>query len=200
MNGLNLPRLHRNPFGGLTDDQLPGIVQPRDFMDEVRTVIERGERQAIQFIGRQGRGKTTHLRLLAGAFQEGSLHLLPRHSSANILLADPARVLFIDSIHNLSFRERRTLFRRSATIIFTTHLTRRPECWSVGMPLRSYQFKGLDTEVLTAIIRARTQDAMVDPKEQWEVDPGVVRELIRKFGDDYRGILNYLYQNTDLPA
>lgn len=194
------PALRYNPFGGLTDEQLPGIVQPRPFMPEVRAAIQAGKRRAVQFIGRKGRGKTTHLRLLAGEFPEGSLHLLPRYSSAEYLLADPSELLFVDSIGHLSFAEQRALFRKEAVIVFTTHVSRWVACRSVGMPLQSHRFRGLTAEEMTSIIRARTQGAMIDPDEQWEVDEAAVSALVRKFRDDYRGLLNHLYQNTDLPA
>lgn len=197
---LHRPRMRRNPFGGLDARQLPDIVQPRPFTDEVRQHIRAGGRRALQFIGRQGRGKTTHLRLLAGEFPEGSLHMLPRESSEEAMLADPSPLLFVDSIHHLSFAGRRALFRKDAFIVFTTHYTRWPACRSVGMPLTSYRFRGLTVPEMTAIIRARTQDAMEDPGERWAIDEDAVQSLVRKFGDDYRGILNYLYQHTDLPA
>jgi hypothetical protein len=158
---LQPPLIHK-PFGGLTNEQLPSIVQPRRFTPEVRALIGRGGRQAIQFVGRQGRGKTTHLRLLAGEVDGASLHLVPRHSTPETVLADEGGLLFVDSIHQLTFRQRQQLFRKEATIVFTTHIPRQPECLLAGMPLRSFRFKGLSPEEMIAIIRARTQDAMED--------------------------------------
>ena len=182
-----------NPFGGLDEYEVLKILVPKFDLYQLADEIKQGKPQAIQFIGRHGRGKSTHLRALRQFFspKEAQFWDLPLQE----LPAIHAPVLFIDGIQHLSLSQRLSLWKKPGlTLIFTTHLHRRAELAFSNKPLRTFRFKGISAEELSQIISNRLQNAMLNEESTLPaIKPAEVDPLISHFGDDFRGILNYLY-------
>ena len=62
----------------------------------------------------------------------------------------------------------------------------------------SFYFKGLEKEVLQQVIENRIQIALVQPTpNKIEINEPLLAQLLLKFNDDFRGILNHLYENFE---
>lgn len=117
-----------NPFSGILDDDLEHTLVPRFNINEILSIIVDSNSKAIQFIGRQGRGKTTHLIYLQKVLKQYPIYLLNSKSRAKNILSTNAKVIFVDSIHHLSLVDRIKLLKKECTIVYTTHYSRKIEC------------------------------------------------------------------------
>lgn len=188
-----------NPFVGFFTQELDKIIVPRFDLDYMMKLIQTPEVNHIEFLGKQGRGKTTHLRWLASHLPQYPLFLLSAESDLEELYADDSSIIFVDSIHHIPIYRRVALFKKKKSIIFTTHWTRKLECAMAAKALHTIRFKGIDTEYLYKIINNRLQFASTSAitAEQY-FEKKELEALIAKFGDDYRGILNHLFDNFQL--
>ena len=187
-------KFHYNPFAGVHHDDIDKIIVPRFKLKELMDEIRGNSFGHVEFKGKKGRGKTTHLIWLHSHLNQYPIYLLDGNSNEEELLNDPSEVLFIDSIHHLSVRTRIKLFRSKKTIIYTTHLSRRAELKLAGQKVKVIRFKGIDEDTLTSILKKRLLLASVGPSQSYDlINSTTVTSLIRSFGDDYRGIINGLY-------
>ena len=185
-----------NPFAGVLEEDLEQILVPVFDIDAISNQIKCTDSLAIEFIGKQGRGKTTHLRYLQKQLNSYPIFLLTK-TTANLsnILEHGADVVFVDSIHHLSVFERLQLFKTKRVVIYTTHWSRKYTCILTSKKHYSIPFKGITVAALRSVIDKRLRlasnhtihinDVFVDNDLQL---------LIGKFGDNYRGILNYLYE------
>ncbi|WP_299765305.1 hypothetical protein [uncultured Dokdonia sp.] len=185
-----------NPFAGVLEEDLGKILVPIFNIDAISYQIEHADSLAIEFIGKQGRGKTTHLRYLQKQFNKYPIFLL-NTTNANIseMMTHEADVVFVDSIHHLSIADRIQLFRSKRVVIYTTHWSRKYACVLTNKKHYSIPFKGITVATLRSVIDKRLQlasrnkiviDDLFTEKE--------LKSLIRKFKDNYRGIINHLYE------
>ncbi|WP_299682935.1 hypothetical protein [uncultured Dokdonia sp.] len=185
-----------NPFAGVLEEDLEQIIVPVFDIDAISNQIECTDSLAIEFIGKQGRGKTTHLRYLQKQLNSYPIFLLTK-TTANLsnILEHDADVVFVDSIHHLSVFERLQLFKAKRVVIYTTHWSRKYTCVLINKKYYSIPFKGITVAVLRSIIDKRLRLAS---NNSIHIDDVFVNNdlqlLIKKFGDSYRGILNYLYE------
>lgn len=184
-----------NPFSGVLDEDLAHTLVPRVNIEEIVTLVKNTNPIAIQFIGKKGRGKTTHLIYIQKLLNQYPIFLLNSRSSASVILNCDARAIFIDSIHHLSIENRIKLFKKKCTIIFTTHHSKKFECWLSSKECKSYNFNGIDSAVLEDILNRRLELASLNRKDIDTISSAKVKSLIRKYGDDYRGIINHLYES-----
>lgn len=182
-----------NPFGGLRQEEIRNTIIPHFDLEEVRTMITSKEVPLIQFLGKKGRGKTTHLIHLHQFFPSAPLLLLDRNPDLSFLDDLPDDLLFIDSIHHIPLIRRIKLFKKVNTIIFSTHVSRNLEARIAAKKIVTIPFKGISVDHLTKILRQRIQQSLRNSKQSFELDQIIVQQLIKQFGDDYRGILNYLF-------
>jgi len=180
-----------NPFGGLSDRELNGVLLPdydlSTIADQLRT-----NRSIIEFVGKKGRGKTSHLRMLSYLLPEAELLLLDRRSTAEEINHSEASILLIDSIHHLSLVSRNKLFKQNRSLLFTTHHSKRLELFLAGQSSKSYYFKGIDAEKLQTILKNRIEQAIPEG-QSFTINTVYLNRLIKKHGDHYRGIINELY-------
>ncbi len=113
-----------NPFCGVLDEDLNQIIEPRFDLGQLAEKIKKTSNLAIEFFGKKGRGKTTHLRALYQITENASLHLLKAKSKANQILDTPSQIVFIDSSHYLSFTDRIRILKHKKVVISTTHYPR----------------------------------------------------------------------------
>lgn len=67
-----------NPFGGITEEDILDCIVPKYPMEEWIKLLNNDQPIILQFVGKKGRGKTTHLRALHQYFQEQDIYFLDR--------------------------------------------------------------------------------------------------------------------------
>ncbi len=184
-----------NPFSGVFEDDLDAIIVPNFDINKMILKIKDPKPKAIEFLGKQGRGKTTHLTYLHQKLSEYPIYYLHKSSNVSSLLNDTSEIVFVDSIHHLSLRDRIQLFKTKRTVIYTTHWTRKLEGYLGQKKIYTVKFKGINTKVLSSIINQRLMlAANGELTDQDRFTDEQTNRLIKKFGDDYRGIINYLFK------
>lgn len=182
-----------NPFSGILDEDLEEILVPKINIEELLDHIVAPSSRMIQFVGKHGRGKSTHLRYIHQLVPNIPFFSLHAHESTDPVMLEPSDILFIDSIHHLHLRQRLQLFRQKSLVIFTTHYSKWWECQLAGKELISYRFRGLSQLALEEIVQKRLDLASESSQPHVSLDADYLRKLHRKFGDNLRGILNHLY-------
>jgi len=182
-----------NPFGGLTAEEIEAALVPRINIQKITAQILDEQPKVIELVGKKGRGKTTHLKYLHSLFPEYHLHLLTEKSSFQIQDLPFSRVIFIDSIHHLNFYKRLAFFKRFNTIVLTTHLSRQLEYRLVRKLGIKYNFNGIEFSTLKSIILNRIAIASNSSVEEIKLNDDAIQKLLSIYKDDYRAIINYLY-------
>lgn len=183
-----------NPFSGILEDDIEAILVPQFNGSDIINKINNSESLAIEFIGRQGRGKTAHLMFLHKKMEDYPLFLLDEKTEATELLNNKANIIFIDSIHHLSFSDRVKIFKAKKTVIYTTHWSRKMTCLLANKNKHTIRFKGINEKTLYKILNKRLRLASYGDFEKNTISTNEVKELINTFGDNYRAILNHLYE------
>ena len=185
-----------NPFAGVLEEDLEQILVPVFNVADIIDEIKHTESLAIEFLGKQGRGKTTHLRYLHRQLNEYPLFLLSKtNANLHTILENKDSVVFVDSIHHLSVFERIQLFKAKRVVIYTTHWSRKYACVLTNKKHYSISFKGITVTILRNILDRRLRLASNGTIHINDVfTNNDLRVLIKRFGDNYRGILNYLYE------
>ncbi|EDP95332.1 hypothetical protein U8527_16040 [Kordia algicida OT-1] len=184
-----------NPFAGVLDHEISHTIVPRFSVAEIASYIENNPSIAIEFLGKQGRGKTTHLIWLQQQLPHYPIFLLEKGAKVSEIIQHTANIVFVDSIHHLSFKERVQLFTTKKVVIYTTHYTRKISCLLVKKPMKTIRFKGIDTKILGKIIHNRLLLAQNETSmKQTTFSESELKKIIQKYGDNYRGIINKLYE------
>jgi len=186
-----------NPFGGISDSELALVIIPHSFTNEIQGLIQKKGKLIIELVGAKGRGKTSHLKLIQQQNPTAPIFLLSNAKKFDSIRLIESNLIFIDSIHHLSFRQRLILFKQNRTIVLTTHSRRFLEYKIAGAAYKSYPFKGINPKKLKTILQNRIGLATNTPPNQIILDQSRITKLIQQFNDNYRGILNYLYENFD---
>lgn len=186
--------LQHNPFAGVDHEEVGQILVPRFDTEDILNKIRSRNELLIELIGKQGRGKTTHLTFLHQQLEKTPIFYL--HAGANDyqkILADKSEVVFIDSIHHLNIYQRLQVFRAKKIVIFTTHFTRKYEGLAVRKPTKQIRFEGIDKTLLRALVTKRLQLTSSKSGKELIVSDFELEQLIAQYGDNYRGIVNHLY-------
>lgn len=185
-----------NPFSGVLEEDLEKILVPVFDVTDISHEIRHADSLAIEFIGRQGRGKTTHLRCLHKSMSDYPIFLLNTNSSCiSDIISHESDVVFVDSIHHLSISDRVQLFRSKRVVIFTTHWSRKLICLYARKKHLPIRFKGISIDDLRYVLSKRLQLASKNKIDVNDVfTEKDLKALIRKYGDNYRGIINHLYE------
>lgn len=191
----NKPFFRYNPFQGLTPYEIHQVIRPRPETSMIMDTIQNNQSMIIQLYGKKGRGKTTHLTYLHQLFPYYPFYRLDTNFDFKI---PDTKVLFIDSIHHLTFRQRLHLYQNIPTIILSTHHHR---WFEFKLAKRFYQtvyFRGLQLTDLITILNQRIELA-VDKKEKdfVKIQPLLAAQFLKKYGDDLRGIINHLYDQFE---
>lgn len=182
-----------NPFSGVLKDDIAKILVPHFDIADLVLKIKKSDSVNIEFLGKQGRGKTTHLIYLQQQMTEYPIFLLNSNSRIQEITDDHAKIVFVDSIHHLNVFERIRLFKLKDKVIYTTHWPRKVECLLAGKNNYSIKFKGINANKLLEIINKRLQLASYETNQHKVFNREEIKILIKKFGDNYRGIINFLY-------
>ena len=187
-------RLYSNPFSGIPHSAISKYIVPRFDLEEVQKLLQGDKPLLIEFNGKKGRGKSTHLYWLRNELIDYPLYDVESKEQLEALFKDKSPVILIDSIHKLTLRQRLKLYRLSKKIIFTTHTSRKLECKLVGANLKSISFKGLQKGDLSRIVSKRLKNADgYNPDDYNPLSEADLVVLIKKSKDDIRAIINGLY-------
>jgi len=153
-------------------------------------------RLAVQFMGRGGRGKTTHLFALQTALSAGGT---PVHFCRVALdgslptLPSGTYVLLVDELQLASFWTRRKIFKRFDALALSTHRDLSAHMRRHGFALEARHIGRTEASVLGAIFARRLELARCGPGAVPSVSPAAVIALRAHFGDNIRGMEGALY-------
>jgi hypothetical protein len=179
--------LRYNPFGDLDRGALAAcaVVDPEPLLralDEPRTVV--------QLVGAQGRGKTTHLLVLAARVQGSAF--VRAFSDAPIVLP-PCRVLLLDEADALWPWRRLRAYRHASSVAIATHRDFSIEIRLAGRVPRTFPVGGIDEDRLHLAIERRIERARRSDGPVPRVGRDSVRALLARHGDDLRALERTLY-------
>ena len=192
---MQLPFVHlnlrKNPFGEPPAHERSALaIVPQ--LDEFLRFLERGS-CVLEFIGHQGRGKSTHMRALHARFPHAPyLYFSQDDPHPPIPWEQP--VLFLDETQRLSFFARRRLWRSKKTLIIATHAEHSKAIRRAGMRCEVVRLEGLTRQKLRAVLEQRLEWATRSPEAPipWFEDEDL-DALIAHFGDDLHAIERHLY-------
>ncbi len=189
----NKSRFNFNPFGGLEDVEILNVIVPKVDLDSIINLINSEDQILIELVGKKGRGKTLHLRCLNLLLEDSSIFYLHKKSNLKDIVQKKSNILLIDSIHHLNLMDRIRLYKTNKKIILTTHVSRKWEYRLAGKPFKIFRFKGIDSVLLKKIIENRIGIASNDFSKETNLQEDEIEQLIKTYHDDYRAILNHLY-------
>jgi len=191
-------KYHFNPFGGLSIEEIPKVINPEKHLSQLSIYLQNSGPLTLELSGKKGRGKTTHLKLLHKYFPHGNIFLLEKGKNFfREIMDDKADLIFIDSIHHLNILQRLKIYSLQKQIAYTTHFTRRFEGHFFNKKFISCKIGGISFTNLNDMIKNRVKIAATASSDTNQIilNTELVKKLISKYGDDYRGILRELYVN-----
>ncbi len=185
-----------NPFSGILEDDIGDVIVPKFKSTILISKLKSTNNLALEFIGKQGRGKTTHLKYLQQQLPQFPIYLLNSRSKFSDISTDTSPTIFVDSIHHLNIADRIRLFRQTNNIVYTTHWNRQLECLIAKKNKHTIRFKGIDVNTLRTILNNRLESASHQKLDHSITFTNKEADLlIQQFGDNYRGIINHLYES-----
>ncbi len=185
--------LRWNPFGEPSPDNLVKLA-----VVEVEPYVGRLGRPgfALQYLGKPGRGKSTHLMALHQFFP--NMPYLHFAENEKIPRIPNAPVLFLDEAQRLPPRLRRQIFSRNASFVIGTHEDHSIELARAGVEYVSIHLNGLSRERLAQIIERRIEWARRGPGPLPNISALEITQLIEKYDDDLSTILASLYEEFQI--
>jgi len=179
--------LTQNPFGRLNhiDQHDLAVVELGSLPEQLEQT-----RVAIQFVADHGRGKTTHLKALHQQF--ASAPYLQIHPGMKAEFSQ-APIHFIDSIENLSSRERKALYKKCGSLAYTTHKNMKFELWRNGFTVISVKVSALDTNTIQSIFERRINACRRNAGAIPRISHSDIKWLQQQYKDDIRTMESYLY-------
>ena len=195
MTTLRLPfaelNLRYNPFGELPSGERGNLAVPLVDMERLIDQLKQPG-FAVQFLGDEGRGKSTHLLALKKHFPDATYVYFPEDGPHPNIPNEP--VLFLDELQRVPVRRRRKLFKRRASWVIGSHFDHQLEFKRGGLRSETCVISGLDSERLHKILSGRIEAARrVDDEPIPEMGKPAIDALLARFGDDIRGIEHHLY-------
>jgi len=188
-----LPYVHLNlrcnPFGELTPAELAIVrIDLEQIADRLR---EPGS--AIQFLGKRGRGKSTHLFALRRCFPGAPYTHVAR--GAPVPDVPYAPVHFIDELQRIPWQRRASILRRPASFAIGSHRNHGGEFKRAGPAYETVRLRGLTHAQLRAIVDKRVHWARRSADQPVPtLSDAALAALIARYGDDLRAIEHRLYE------
>lgn len=180
--------LRRNPFGELGQDDRPGVavVDLAPLLGELRNPAF-----ALQVVGEQGFGKTTHLLTIRAAIVSATYTCIPEGRSLWPSIGNPT---IVDEAQRLSRRHRFRLFRRGVPLALGTHENLERELQQAGRTVVTLQVGELMTlDRLHTILNRRITFARRGPGPLPSIRLATTKTLLEEFGSNVRAIEAQLY-------
>jgi len=187
--------LKYNPFSYLNDQELFYISEDRIHLEKLAPKIKDSNSCFIEFHGKKGRGKSTHLQLLHYRFLPGATFykLKKKHQQTIKTTSD---ILIIDSFQLLSFKNRLELLKNQKKLLITCHYSH-----SFLSSKKEFNKKinfsklNLTIELLEKIVTSRIELAHIDNnKPVLRIKTTYLKQLLKKHKNHFREIQSDLYQ------
>jgi hypothetical protein len=181
--------LRWNPFGAVSVEDISqlAVLQVEQFVDRLQR-----PGFALQFLGKPGRGKTTHLLALREYFPQAPyLHFLEK---AEIPEIPPAPLLFLDDTQWLPASLCKRIFARQTSFVIGTLSDHSKELDKAGLEYISVQLKNNTVDNVEMIIQRRIEWARRSPGPVPGVSESEIARLIQEYDGDTRAILSKLYE------
>lgn len=179
--------LRFNPFGELSREERSQVTHVE--LDDLPALLTQ-PRQAVQFIGGHGRGKSTHLIALHTHFDNASYTQIQEGSKP---IFKKAPLQFVDSIDFLSKAQRRKVYKKSHSLAFTTHVDLTKELVEMEYEVHSRTISQVNTEALQNMFTNRIEFARRDEGEIPTVGCETIAILQERYKDDIRAMELCLY-------
>ena len=188
----DVPKLKFNPFSGLNADEIFNSIVPEFDFEELKKIIKNQHPITIELIGKKGRGKTTHLKAfhqyLGNQYIFDDLDEFTKNTSHKT-----SEIHFIDSIHNLSFFKRRSLWKdKTTSYIITNHHSKKLEYVCCNRKFKSFSIGQNKSDQLLKIVNNRITLALRD-ECNFNINISYITTLLNKYKNDKRSILNMLF-------
>ncbi len=190
--------LRYNPFGELTQQERVelAVFDPA----AVAEPLQRGQ-TAIQFLGDQGRGKTTRLLSLAHhlSLPPAACLYLPPWSGIQPhwwrrTLRLTGDCLLIDETQRIPWWVRQLVFARRLPLLLGGHRDQTRHLRLCGYRVISYHVgTENDADHVRRVLNRRLQAARLGPGPIPEITAETAERLVTRFGDDLRSMETYLY-------
>lgn len=186
-----------NPFGGLSDMEISKVLVPKVNFEEIIFELNQQEHLVVEFLGKKGRGKTSHLKYLNQIHPSSQYFSLNKKKNQfNKIIDCNESLIIIDSIHHLSLSQRLKIYRAKKKLVISTHTPRMIEYKITKTPYKSFKFKGLKKDELNIILHNRIKLAS-SISHNINLNQNKISQLIKEYKDDYRSILRHLYENFE---
>ena len=181
--------LHRNPFGELTQDERAELaVVEIGYL----TAMLGDSRQAVQFIGQCGRGKTTRMLKLRSNLPTSSYTYIPEQPPCPAIAS--GNPILIDEAQRLSRSALESVLRSRCPLVFATHK-------DLGRSLRKHGYrvhtehigKGNSPKLICELLNRRIEASRLHSGDIPVLSMEDAESLVAEFGSDIRGIENSLY-------
>lgn len=190
---LHLPfsplNLRRNPFGEVPLAERPqvAVVDVEEWIRQVQTGT------AVEFVGASGRGKSTHLRVMAERMPEAAyVHV---HEDRPPPEMPDRPVLCVDEAQFLPPRRRRALYRSDANLALGTHTSLADEVAATGRAVDTVSLneRGADADLVRQIVAKRLEWARRGGGDVPTLSDDAVAWLLDHYRDNLRAIEHHLY-------
>jgi hypothetical protein len=187
--------LRKNPFGSLSrqEQQLLADVDLSEallFLNNNSINTQRPP--AVQFIGRQGSGKTTHLLALLAHFPTAVYSALPVDQPVSV--RTDGEPILVDDAQWLPWWTRKLLFRRPTRIVLATHRDYSAELRRVGRAVLTLSAEtSTNPDSLHRRLNARIEAVRRGTHEIPVISSEEAAALWNTFGADQRSTIEYLY-------
>ena len=187
--------LRKNPFGALTtaESQRLAEVDLAETLAFLRQPIQQNAPPAaVQFMGRQGSGKTTHLLALLAAMPGAVYSPIPIGQPPQIRTdGDP---VLIDDAQWLTRNLRKQLFRSQHRLVMATHADYTVELLHAGRPLLTLSSETTtDSDTLRRRLNARIEAVRRGPGSIPVISEEIATLAWTKHGPDLRSVIKRLF-------
>jgi len=180
--------LRRNPFGEFTTEETESLAHV-DIDDVVAKLSRPGF--TVQFVGKKGFGKTTHLLAICAQFPDAGYVHIPEGERAPLPTGNP---LVIDEAQRLTWRQRRQVFRSSIPLVLGTHVDFRRMLVRAGRVVETCSVdRQMDAERLCDLLNARIDRVRRNDGRVPQIQLETASLLLQQFGPNVRRILQELY-------
>lgn len=186
--------LKYNPFSYLNDRELFLVTIERIDLENLKAEMDTKSSFFIEFYGKKGRGKSTHLQVLYYKyFKDAVFYKL--HKANKYTIVPTPKVLIIDSFQLLSLKNRIQLLNTQKKLIVSAHYSHSFLRATTGLKKKiSFSALHLDVATLERIIILKLRLARLDagialPKLKY----AYLEQLIIKYNNNLRGIQLELY-------
>ena len=181
--------LHRNPFGELSVAERIecAVVNCSRFLEHLKK-----QRSAIQFIGDEGRGKSTHLLSLSKTIPDAKYYYLPENGKRPRVRTKG--LLIIDETQRLGRWTRKRIFNSNCSLVLGTHQDFANELKTAHRETMFVNLnRPLPPKLLLKMLTKRVAICRRTKENVPRFSLRTVRHLIDLYGNNIRAIERHLY-------